>query len=58
MTRTLTFVGGFLLTLAACVWATVALSRTPIEEDLTERLLRDLVEIGQGVPALQLARFK
>jgi len=37
MLRISLFVSTFLLTLAACLWATVALSRGPIERDLTSR---------------------
>ena len=45
MSRILLHVSAFLLTLVACVWATVALSRGPIERDLAERSLEALSSI-------------
>jgi len=45
MPKTLTHVGIFLLTLAACLWATVSISRGPIERDLTHRSEEALAEI-------------
>ena len=45
MSRILLSVSVFLLTLAACVWATVAISRGPIEQDLTERAAEALERI-------------
>ena len=42
MLRISLFVSTFLLTLAACLWATVAISRGPIERDLTERSAKAL----------------
>lgn len=45
MSRTFPAVSAFLLALAACVWATAALSRGPIERDLTGRSLEVLAGI-------------
>ena len=45
MFRSLQLIGTFLLTLAACMWATVAISREPIESDLTQRTTEALEQV-------------
>ena len=45
MSKTLTQVGIFLLALAASLWATVSITREPIERDLTHRCEEALAEI-------------
>ena len=45
MSRFLLFVGAFVLALAASLWATVSISRSPIEKDLTRRTLDALADI-------------
>ncbi|MFT4550937.1 MAG: osmotically-inducible protein OsmY [Verrucomicrobiales bacterium] len=56
MFRVFLSVSVFLLTLAACVWATVAIVRAPIERDLTKRSLEALEPLnGMRADHYQLA---